>query len=168
MRRFASTVGSALFLALAPGTVSGLIPWWICRWRVQTPPFGGRLLPAIGLLVGIAGVVILLESFARFAWKGLGTPAPVFPTRHLVVSGFYRYARNPMYLAVVSLILGQALLFGSFRLLEYGALVWLCFHLFVLIYEEPTLRKTFGAEYDNFCAHVPRWLPRLRPWQPGI
>ena len=103
----------------------------------------------------------------RRAGKGLGTPAPVFPTRHLVVSGFYRYSRNPMYIAVVSVILGQGLVFGSFRLLEYGALVWLGFHLFVLTYEEPVLRKTFGAEYDNFCAHVPRWLPRLRPWQPG-
>ncbi len=107
---------------------------------------------------------MLLDSFARFAIEGLGTPAPVFPTRHLVVTGWYRYVRNPMYVAVVSIIVGQALLFGSITLLEYGALVWLFFHLFVLAYEEPTMRATFGEEYRLYCANVPRWIPRLSPW----
>jgi protein-S-isoprenylcysteine O-methyltransferase Ste14 len=105
-----------------------------------------------------AGLPVLLDSFARFA---------VLPTRHLVVSGLYRYVRNPMYVAVTSLILGQALLFGSLRVLEYGLAVWLAFHLFVLSYEEPTLRGTFGPEYQQFCANVPRWIPRLKPWKPG-
>ncbi|MBZ5624476.1 MAG: isoprenylcysteine carboxylmethyltransferase family protein, partial [Acidobacteriia bacterium] len=94
-----------------------------------------------------------------------GTPAPVFPTRHLVVTGLYRYVRNPMYVAVVSAILGQGLIFGNVTLLEYGGLVWLFFHLFVLAYEEPTLESSFGSEYKSFCAEVPRWIPRFTPWR---
>ena len=91
--------------------------------------------------------------------------APVLPTRHLVVVGLYRYVRNPMYFAVVSLIVGQALLLGDLNVFLYGGLVWLCSHGFVLGYEEPTLRKSFGAEYERFCANVPRWIPRARPWR---
>ncbi len=110
------------------------------------------------------GIPVLLESFGRLALQGIGTPAPLFPTRHLVVKGFYRYVRNPMYLAVVSVILGQGVFIGNVSLLAYGMLVWLCCHLFVLAYEEPTLRRRFGAEYDAFCANVPRWVLRLSPW----
>ena len=101
---------------------------------------------------------------SRFAWQGLGTPAPVLPTRHLVVTGLYRHVRNPMYVSVVCALLGQALLFGNPMLLSYGGLVWLLFHIFVLAYEEPVLRAKFGPEYDAFCAEVPRWIPRLTPW----
>ena len=106
----------------------------------------------------------LLDSFARFAVQGVGTPAPIFPPRRLVVTGLYRYVRNPMYVAVVSTILGQGLIFGNFTLLAYGALIWLLFHVFVLVYEEPTLRAGFGSEYGLFCAAVPRWIPRLTAW----
>jgi len=88
----------------------------------------------------------------------------MFPTQHLVVSGLFRYVRNPMYVAVLMLILGQGLLFGSVRALEYGIAVWVGFYLFVRIYEEPTLRS-YGREYEEFCANVPRWIPRLRPWR---
>ena len=116
-----------------------------------------------GILITL-GAAGLLDSFSRFAVQGLGTPAPVFPTRHLVVTGLYRYVRNPMYVAVVSAILGQALIFGNVMLLEYGAIVWLLFHIFVLVYEEPTLKASFGAEYEVFCAKVPRWIPRFTPW----
>jgi protein-S-isoprenylcysteine O-methyltransferase Ste14 len=165
MRRAFAVLGSALFLVVAPGTIAGLVPWWICRWRIQPPLLGFPLLRVIGVLLVIAGVPILLDSFARFALTGLGTPAPVFPTRHVVVSGLYQYVRNPMYIAVVSVIISQGLLFGSISVLEYGALVWLGFHLFVLAYEEPVLRATFGTEYKVFCDHVPRWIPRLRPWR---
>jgi len=108
---------------------------------------------------------MLLDSFARFAVQGLGTPAPVFPTKHLVVTGLYRYVRNPMYVGVIAVIVGQGLLFGDRRVLEYGALVWLAFHLFVLSYEEPNLRRTFGDEYREFCRNVPRWVPRAKPWK---
>src|SRR5262249_8902167 len=114
----------------------------------------------------VAGGLALVECFGRFALQGIGTPAPVFPTRHLVVKGLYRYVRNPMYVAVVSAILGQALLFGDPRLLVYAALIWLAFHAFVLAVEEPMMRRSFPAEYADFCANVPRWVPRLRPWRP--
>ncbi len=164
MRRVLAILGSALFLLIAPGIVAGLVPWWISRWDVQAPLYGFPPIRALGVLLIVLGIPVLLESFARFALQGVGTPAPVFPTRHLVVKGFYRYVRNPMYLAVVSVILGQGVILGNVSLLVYGALVWLGFHLFVLAYEEPTLQKTFGAEYDAFCANVPRWVPRLSPW----
>jgi protein-S-isoprenylcysteine O-methyltransferase Ste14 len=130
------------------------------RSRIGTSVF--RL---IGLLLIAVGLPILLDSFARFALQGLGTPAPIFPTRHLVVSGLFRFVRNPMYIAVMSLILGQGLFFGSIGLLEYGVAVWVGFHLFILIYEEPTLRSRYGHDYQEFCEHVPRWIPR--PWRRG-
>ena len=166
-RKMWAVLGSALFLIIAPGIVAGFIPWWISKWNVQAPFLGFVPLRALGALLLVVSVLMLLESFARFALQGVGTPAPVFPTRHLVVNGLYRYVRNPMYLAVVSIIFGQAMILGSVSLLAYGVLVWLTFHLFVLAYEEPTLRKTFGTEYDAFCANVPRWVPRLSPWSGG-
>jgi len=152
-------IATALFLLIAPGTVAGLIPWWITGWRFSGGEWLGAEIAGALLILGAVGV--LVESFARFAWKGLGTPAPVFPTRHLVVSGLYRFVRNPMYVAVASAIFGQALLFVSLRLVGYGVLVWVCFHAFVVLYEEPTLRKTFGAEYESYRVQVPRWIPRL-------
>jgi protein-S-isoprenylcysteine O-methyltransferase Ste14 len=166
MRRVFAIAGSAVFLALAPGTVAGLVPWWISHWHVETPMPGWLPLRLLGGLLICAGLPVLVDSFARFALQGLGTPAPLFPAKHLVVTGLYRFVRNPMYVAVASLILGQGLLLGNLRVLEYGALVWLAFHLFVLAYEEPVLRASFGPEYEHFCAAVPRWVPRLRPW-PG-
>jgi len=165
MRRILAILGSAIFLVIAPGIVAGYVPWLICRWQVGPPLMGIYVLRLVGLFLIAAGLPILLDSFARFALHGLGTPAPIFPTRHLVVNGLFRYVRNPMYVAVLSLILGQALVFGSVRVLEYGFAVWAAFYLFVLVYEEPALRKTYGAEYEQFCANVPRWIPRLRPWQ---
>lgn len=89
----------------------------------------------------------------------------MFPTKHLVVSGFYRHVRNPMYVGVVGAILGQALLFSDRNLLIYAAAIGLGMHLFVVMYEEPALRRQFGEEYAAFRRHVPRWLPRLRPWK---
>jgi protein-S-isoprenylcysteine O-methyltransferase Ste14 len=165
MSRALAIAGSAVFLVIAPGFVAGLVPWWISHWRFEGPFFGLLLCRiAGGLLIGL-GLIGLLDSFARFALQGLGTPSPVFPTRHLVVTGLYRYVRNPMYVGVVSAIAGQGLLFGNVRLLEYGALAWLLFHVFVLAYEEPVLRATFGSEYEVFCKEVPRWIPRLAPWK---
>ena len=119
----------------------------------------------VGVALIIAGVPGLLDCFARFALQGLGTPAPIAPPRNLVVSGLYRYVRNPIYVAVVAVILGQAVLFADWHLLGYGALLWLFFHIAVIVHEEPTLRRTFGAEYESYCANVPRWLPRLTPWR---
>jgi len=165
MRRAAAIVGSALFFVIAPGTVAGLVPWWISRWKFRAP-FAGQLpLQIAGGVMILAALLVLLDSFARFALEGLGTPAPVFPTRRLIVTGLYRYVRNPMYVGVTSIILGQSLLFGSLRVLEYGALVWLAFHLFVLLYEEPVMRRTFPRDYAVFSKNVPRWTPRLTAWR---
>jgi protein-S-isoprenylcysteine O-methyltransferase Ste14 len=140
IRKVLAIVGSAVFLVIAPGFVAGLVPWWISRWRLESPFFGMAPLRLAGGILVILGVIGLLDSFVRFAVQGVGTPAPVFPTRHLVVTGLYRYVRNPMYVAVVSMILGQGVILGNVTLLEYGGLAWLLFHVFVLVYEEPTLR----------------------------
>src|SRR5207245_1300131 len=147
-------VGTGLFLLLARGTVAELVPWWITRWRMNPPLLGFSGFRVIGALMIAAGIAIVLDSFARFAVQGLGTPAPVLPTRHLVVSGLYRFVRNPMYCGVVAAILGQALLLGSTALLFYAGVVWLGFHSFVLLYEEPTLRSTHPGEYQRFSAAV--------------
>ena len=163
--RTASLAASALFLIIAPGTVAGYLPWLIARWRFGGDFGSSTLVRAAGVLLILAGALVLVECFVRFAWRGLGTPAPIAPTRRLIVTGLYRHVRNPMYVAVFALIAGQALLLGSAPLLAYGAAVWVGFHLFVLLYEEPTLRRQFPADYQAFLAAVPRWLPRLRPWR---
>ena len=165
VRKVLAIVGSAVFLVIAPGFVAGLMPRWISRWRLEAPFFGMPLFRFVGGILIALGLAGLLDSFVRFAVQGMGTPAPVFPTRHLVVSGLYRYVRNPMYIAVVSTIFGQGLVFGNVALLEYGGLVWLLFHFWVLGYEEPTLTARFGSEYEVFCAAVPRWIPRFTPWK---
>jgi protein-S-isoprenylcysteine O-methyltransferase Ste14 len=165
IRRVSAVVGTVFFLLIAPGTVAGLVPWGISGWRMRPPLLHFYPFRWLGVLLIVGGVPLLLDSFARFALKGLGTPAPVFPTRHLVVSGLYRYVRNPMYLAVVGVIVGQGLLFGDVRVLEYALIPWLAAHLFVLFYEEPTLRRSFGAEYETYRANVPRWIPCLSAWQ---
>ena len=124
-------VGAAIFLVVAPGFVAGLVPWWISHWQLDRPFVGFTLVRFVGGILLAPGLAGLLECFGRFALKGIGTPAPAFPTRHLVISGMYRHVRNPMYIAVVAAIFGQALLFGNVAPVEYGALVWLLFHLFV-------------------------------------
>jgi protein-S-isoprenylcysteine O-methyltransferase Ste14 len=163
-RQGLAVLGSIAFFFAAPGTVVALVPWWLSGWRIQAMFPGASVLRFVGAILVITGILVLMDSFARFALHGLGTPAPVSPPRRLVTIGLYRYVRNPIYLGVVSGIVGQALLFGSLGLLAYGGLVAITVHLFVVGYEEPKLRATFGDEYDAFCANVPRWLPRLRPW----
>jgi protein-S-isoprenylcysteine O-methyltransferase Ste14 len=114
-----------------------------------------------------AGAGALVGAFFRFVVEGLGTPAPVAPTEHLVVGGLYRYVRNPMYLAVVATILGQAMLLGQPVLVLWAALVTAAVASFVHGYEEPTLSRRYGAEYDEYREAVPRWVPRRRPWTPA-
>lgn len=164
-RRVLAVLGSAVFLVLAPGTFVGFVPWWISRWQVRPAFLGFVGFRVMGVLLIVAGIPVLLDSFGRFALQGIGTPSPVFPPQHLVVGGFYRFVRNPMYVAVVSMVLGQALLLGSVDVLVYGLIAWVGVHLFVIGYEEPTLRRSFGAEYETYCANVRRWIPRLSPWR---
>jgi protein-S-isoprenylcysteine O-methyltransferase Ste14 len=136
----------------------------VAGWRLGPPFLGLGASRVIGVLLGAVGAMSLLDCFARFALQGHGTPAPVAPTTTLVVSGQYRHVRNPMYVAVVAAILGQALLFGSLRVLAYAGIVWALFHLFVVLYEEPALRRRFGESYSAYQAGVRRWWPRLKPW----
>ncbi len=164
MRKPLAAVVSSLFFAAAPAVVAGVIPFMIGRWQTQVPLW----LPwrILGVLAIAAGLPVLVHAFARFVTEGAGTPAPVAPTERLVVGGAYRYVRNPMYLAVVTMILGQTLLFGDLRLLAYAVLVALAFFAFVRGYEEPTLRRRYGEAYEAYRRAVPAWLPRLRPWDP--
>jgi protein-S-isoprenylcysteine O-methyltransferase Ste14 len=164
MQRVSAVLGSALFFVVAPCVLAGLIPWSMTRWEFRPAFFGLEGARSVGVLLILVGLPGLVDSFARFALQGLGTPAPIAPPQNLVVTGLYRYVRNPMYVAVVAVILGQAILFGDGRLMTYGVFMWLAFHAFVLTYEEPVLAQSFGAEYEDFRANVPRWIPRLTPW----
>jgi protein-S-isoprenylcysteine O-methyltransferase Ste14 len=165
-KRARALLGTLVFFFVAPAVVVGWVPWALTRWEMG-PAFqgfgAGRFL---GSALIVLGAGMLVESFVRFAVRGLGTPNPLAPPEVLVVSGLYRYVRNPMYVGGVSAVLGQALVLGSARLVEYAAIVWVLFTLFVVLYEEPTLRRRFGASYELYRENVGRWWPRLRPWFP--
>jgi protein-S-isoprenylcysteine O-methyltransferase Ste14 len=166
MTRARAAAGSLVFLLVAPGLTAGLVPWLLTGWSVDDslawPP-----LQAIGALLVLAGAAVLLHAFARFVVEGLGTPAPVAPPEHLVVGGLYRYVRNPMYVAVASIIVGQALLLGRPVLIAYAALFMAVVAAFVRWYEEPALTARFGEEYLTYRRAVPAWHPRLQPWRSG-
>jgi protein-S-isoprenylcysteine O-methyltransferase Ste14 len=148
---------------VAPGTVAGLVPLLITGGKRPTVAWGAGA-GVVGVALAAGGAIVLLDAFRRFALEGRGTPAPVYPTRGLVASGPYWHVRNPMYLAVLAVVLGQALVWARAALLVYAGFLALAFHLFVLAYEEPTLRRRFGDDYARYCRHVPRWRPRRRPW----
>lgn len=138
---------------------AGLVPWLLTDWEV-----GDTWLPlqVLGAALVLAGAAALVYSFARFVTEGRGTPAPVAPTEQLVVGGLYRYVRNPMYVALLAAIGGQALLLGRWALLAYAAAVFLTVYAFVRLYEEPSLAREYGAQYDEYRRAVPGWLPRVR------
>jgi protein-S-isoprenylcysteine O-methyltransferase Ste14 len=165
MRRLTAAAGSTLFFAIAPGVVAGLIPWWLTRWQVHGPLAHWAAVRVAGLIMLIAGVIVLAGAFVRFVTEGHGTPAPVAPTERLVIGGLYRYVRNPMYLAVVAAITGQALALGQPALLGYAATAWFTVAAFVRWYEEPALARQFGAQYEAYRRAVPAWRPRTRPWK---
>lgn len=150
---------SLIFIILVPGTVTVLVPY------VLLTSFGNLLQIDIGhfrYLGGVPfliGVPILLWSIWDFTFTGKGTPAPVDPPKELVVRGLYRYVRNPMYVGGVFILFGEAIFFASLLLFGYTVFIFFCFHMFVIGYEEPTLRRTFGRTYDVYCESVPRWLP---------
>jgi len=157
-------IGSLLFFALVPVTIAGLIPFWLTGWRVAGPFLEAPVLPVTGVFMIVAGLGSLLESFARFVLVGHGTPAPVAPPTCLVVSGQYRHVRNPMYVAILVIVVGQGLVLGSVALLYYTGLLWFFFYVWVIIYEEPALGSQFGVSYRVYRENVRRWWPRLRPW----
>jgi protein-S-isoprenylcysteine O-methyltransferase Ste14 len=149
-----AVLGSTAFFFAAPCVVGGLIPWAVSGWAAP------RFWP--GYVVVAAGAVVVLRAFVRFVLEGRGTPAPVAPTEELVVGGDYRFVRNPMYVGVVTAILGQALLFLDLGVLAYGVLAWAVMASFVRWYEEPVLLQRYGAQYDAYRRSVPAWVPRFR------
>lgn len=161
MRKITATAGSAAFLLIAPGVVAGLVPWWLTGWRM------GAAYPVpvqiTGAVLAAAGAAALLAAFTQFAIQGRGTPAPPAPTEQLVVRGLYRYVRNPMYLAVLAVITGQALLLSRPILLGYAVAVAAAFIAFVSGYEQPTLARRYGAQYQAYKRAVPGWWPHLPP-----
>jgi protein-S-isoprenylcysteine O-methyltransferase Ste14 len=150
---------SLLFLILAPGMVAGYIPLVLLRRGslVETGVFAYLAFP-----LWIIGGLILLWSFWNFLVEGRGTPAPIDPPKELVATGFYRYVRNPMYVGVLAMIIGHFLWFGYWNLLIYAIVVFVGFNAFVTYYEEPTLKRKFGAAYEDYLKKVPRWIPRFR------
>lgn len=152
---------SALWTVLLPGVFAGYVPWRVFGLnRVQigwSDPIDG-----LGVVITGVGVALLAICIFEFARSGRGTLSPVDPPRHLVVRGLYRYVRNPMYLSVTTIVLGEALLARSQALAIYWLGWFVCVNIFVLGYEEPTLREQFGGSYDDYCRRVPRWVPRIR------
>jgi protein-S-isoprenylcysteine O-methyltransferase Ste14 len=151
-----------LFTVVVPGSAAVYLPWWIGSTHPGASGAVAAALRWVSLLPLAAGASIYLWCLWDFAAYGRGTPAPIDAPRRLVVRGLYRYVRNPMYVGVLLAILGWALHFASPVLLLYAAAVALAFHGFVVAYEEPTLRRIFGADYRDYAARVPRWIPRLR------
>lgn len=149
---------SFLFLIIAPGTVAGYIPLVLLRRGPQTET---GVFAYLAFPLWAMGLSILLWSFWNFLVQGRGTPAPIDPPKELVAVGFYRYVRNPMYVGIFLILLGHFLWFKYLWLLLYLAVVFLCFHLFVTLYEEPTLKRKFGASYEDYLRRVPRWIPRF-------
>ena len=158
-RRFWPIVNTLLFTIFVPGTVAILIP----RWLV-----GGFSRPQSGVLTWIGGIVFVIGAaiYFRCAWefaaRGLGTPAPIAPTKFLVTTALHRYVRNPMYIGVALAILGEAAVFRSVHVVEYAAIMLLIAQIFVVLYEETTLQRQFGESYAEYRRRVPRWIPRLR------
>ena len=151
---------SLFFALLLPGTVTLLIPCYLLSGRggIAVPQWG--LLQYVALILIALGAAILIRCIVDFARIGRGTLAPVDPPRELVIRGLYRYVRNPMYVGVLCVLLGEAALFQSVPLLTYATISFLFVHLFVVLYEEPALRGRFGESYEQYRRSVGRWIPR--------
>jgi len=167
VRRRAAAVISALWFVFAPGLIAGVVPWWITRWRAGDGWLAALPARVVGLALIVAGTVVLLGAFARFVVEGAGTPTPLAPTERLVVGGLYRHVRNPMYLAVVAVIVGEALLLARPVLLGWAAVMLAAFAAFVAGYEERVLVARYGAAYEAYRRAVPAWWPRRRAWHQG-
>jgi protein-S-isoprenylcysteine O-methyltransferase Ste14 len=147
-----------LFTILVPGTVAVLIPFWLMGGY---PPLAPGPMTWLGAVVTLVGAAIYFRCAWEFAVRGLGTPAPIAPTKFLVTTALHRYVRNPMYIGVALAIAGQAALFRRLQLVEYAAVMLLIAHVFVVLYEEPTLRQQFGDSYEEYRRSVPRWIPKF-------
>jgi protein-S-isoprenylcysteine O-methyltransferase Ste14 len=167
-RRTRAAIASAVFFALAPGVVAGVVPRYVTGWQTRTPTAHWWIAQSAGVVLIIAAAAVLVYAFTNFVAQGIGTPSPIAPTEQLVVSGLYRHVRNPMYLAVVSIIAGQALVLGNATLVLYGTLVGAGMAAFARWYEEPTLERRFGERYSMYRRAVPAWRPRVRPFHADV
>lgn len=158
-RRFFPILNTLAFSIVVPGTVAVLVPRWIVGGFRQTE---NSVLTWLGGIVIACGAAIYFRCAWEFAVRGLGTPAPIAPTKFLVTTALHRYVRNPMYIGVALVILGETGMFRSPYLVLYAAAMLSLAHLFVVFYEEPTLQRHFGESYEEYFRSVPRWLPRLR------
>ncbi|MCY3857754.1 MAG: isoprenylcysteine carboxylmethyltransferase family protein [Gammaproteobacteria bacterium] len=162
--RSRAIAGSILFFFVAPFVVAGVLPYLLFGWSINQPLLGLFDTKFIGICTILIGLSCLFDCFGRFALEGRGTPAPVAETEILVASGLYRFVRNPMYVAVLTIVVGEGLLLGNSLLFVYATAWWIVFHLFIRLYEEPRLSRRFGVSYVAYCDHVRRWLPSLKPW----
>jgi protein-S-isoprenylcysteine O-methyltransferase Ste14 len=163
MRMPAAAFVSVAWGVAVGGTFGCLLPYLLGEWHFRRPlPYWTVAQAAGGLLI-CAGLVPIVQAFTEFT-KADGTPVPVAPPPRLVVSGFYRYVRNPIYVGFLLVLTGEALLFGSPGLVEYTAVAWCIGAAAVRFYEEPTLARKFGAEYQDYRRAVRAWIPRLHPW----
>lgn len=165
MRTLTAAGGSTLFFAAAPGVVVGVVPWTLTGWQVRAGALRWPPARAAGALVLVMCLAVLLSAFVRFVREGAGTPAPAAPTERLVVGGLYRHVRNPMYVAVVGAVLGQALLLAQPVLVLYSGAVGAATAAFVHWHEEPVLARRYGGQYQAYRSAVPAWRPLLRPWR---
>jgi protein-S-isoprenylcysteine O-methyltransferase Ste14 len=166
MRQSTATAVSVAWGAAIGGTFGCLLPYLLGEWHFHRPLPHWGVAQAAGVLLICAGLIPIVQSFLDFI-KADGTPVPVASPPRLVVSGCYRYVRNPIYVGFVVILMGEVLLFGSPGLLEYTALAWCVGAAGVRFYEEPTLARKFGAEYQDYRRAVRAWIPRLHPWTPG-
>ena len=155
MKAFLKT---ALFTVIVPGTVAVFVPLYVAGDR----PAADGVTRVLALCLFTLGIVVYLRCAWDFAAFGKGTPAPIDAPSRLVTKGFYRYTRNPMYAAVLTVVVGWAILFSTAVLLAYAVAMFLVFSLFIRLYEEPRLAREFGEEYDSYVERVSRWLPGCR------
>lgn len=157
--RWSLFIRNLFFTILQPGMVAGVIPYWILGNRfIETFKNSISVFQYIAVCIFSTGFGILCYCIGLFALKGKGTLSPADPTKRLVVSGLYRFSRNPMYIGVLLMLIGEAVFFSSGNLLIYAAFIFLAFHLFVILHEEPRLNKDFGTEYQQYLTKVRRWL----------
>ena len=166
MRRSAAVITSAAWFVVTGGVGAVLVPWWLTGWRLRHPLPYWSVAEAVGILLIVAGLIPAVHVFVQFVRAG-GTPMPGAMTGRLVVTGFNRHVRNPIYLAAMTIFVGEALLFGQLSMLVYTIAVWVGAAAFVRWYEEPALAARFGADYEAYRRAVPAWRPRLRLWTPG-
>jgi len=147
------------FTILQPGIVAGLIPYWLVRDSIHDAfekPLRSWLF--LSILIFIIGFYLMMDCILRFAIKGRGTLSPADPTKKLVISGWYRYSRNPMYVGVLLILLGEAIFFNVESLWSYTIFIVIIFTIFIVFVEEPRLRRDFGEEYTEYCKKVRRWI----------